>query len=390
MPSSHSGSSHSSSSHSSSSRSSSHSSSSHSSSSWSSSSGSSRSSRSTGGPTRGFFGGLFENQETNDRRVSGHSESSRPRKKVYHSQYVRDGSMRGRVIERERVNQPDGYEPRKHYGVAPSTHYCLRHNYLYYPYAWTDEATGKSYEKGYYDEEGRYYEDVSFRSNGEYQNVLCKCEYCGTTTKLNWREGGALICSQCGGSMQIVSALDEYTQDPLYEKTRRYADYVDYADLGKLKKRAVIRRVLLYCGILALAALVLFFVFRKKSGRDPAQTVSNVEIFGRTVYLTRTEPGVYRITQDGTGDKKMTWDYGEDCYYERESDLYLWYNTDVTPNLWQYWYEPISGDYGDYGWMEYEPTGWYIEADAGEWIAVPPRYDLSPLWHLEIDPADFD
>ena len=29
--------------------------------------------------------------------------------------------------------------------------------------------------------------------------------------------------------------------------------------------------------------------------------------------------------------------------------VYLWYNTDVAPNLWQYWYDDIAGG-NYYGW----------------------------------------
>ena len=54
----------------------------------------------------------------------------------------------------------------------------------------------------------------------------------------------------------------------------------------------------------------------------------------------------------------------------------------MRPALWQYWYEPISGDFGDYGWMEYEDGIWYIETDAGQWDPVPEEYDLTCLWHI--------
>ena len=61
----------------------------------------------------------------------------------------------------------------------------------------------------------------------------------------------------------------------------------------------------------------------------------------------------------------------------------------MVPNLWQYWYEGISSGY-ESGWMEFEPDGWYIETDFGEWIELPAGTDTERLWHMEIDPADFE
>jgi hypothetical protein len=71
-------------------------------------------------------------------------------------------------------------------------------------------------------------------------------------------------------------------------------------------------------------------------------------------------------------------------YYDRESDCWLWLNTDVTPSVWQYWYEGISSDFGDYGWMEWseKDRAWYIETSAGNWNRLPSRYDTSSLWHI--------
>ena len=70
-------------------------------------------------------------------------------------------------------------------------------------------------------------------------------------------------------------------------------------------------------------------------------------------------------------------------YYDEETECWIWWNTDVDPNVWQYWYEGISSDYGDYGWMEHDDTGWYIEASRGNWIELPSRYDTGNLWYIE-------
>lgn len=321
--------------------------------------------------------------------------------------------MRGSVISRNRTNQPTGYIAWQHDNKMPVTHYCLKHNYAYYPYDWTDSTTGASYKKGYYDEDGQYYEDVAFRYDGKYKDVLCKCEYCDTVTKLDWSEGGPLICPQCGGSLKIVSFLDEYTRDPGYEKARRQSDYVEYGGSGVSSGRAQGLNkfvVLAIAAVFFVVTLLIAGVVRSAQNRsqDPGAYInldpdrndvggtaepspqSNVELFGLTLYLEETEPGVYRIGGREDYSRKLSWSYNDESYYDSDSGMWLWYNTEVLPNLWQYWYEPISGDFGDCGWMEYEPSGWYIERSEGDWIPVPEEYDTSELWHMEIDASDFE
>ena len=72
-------------------------------------------------------------------------------------------------------------------------------------------------------------------------------------------------------------------------------------------------------------------------------------------------------------------------YYDPVTDCYFWYNTDVYPNTWQYWYEGISSDYGDYGWMEYDESEglWYIQVSEYDWIVLPNEYYTSYLWYIQ-------
>ncbi len=298
--------------------------------------------------------------------------------------------MRGSIIDRPRSNQPRGWSGTEHSGIMPVLHYCRNHNYEYYPSDWTDADTGTHYEKGYYDENGRHYEDVAFLRDGKYKNVLCKCEYCDTVTKLDLEKDGPLICPQCGGTMKLLSELDEYTRDPNYEKNRSIPSYVDYADLNKPQTQPRTRSYFglwkIFLVILAVAAAVgLAYGLTSRSAQGGEPPVSNVDLFGSSVYLRQTAPGAYAIADSSTYDKVMRWSSGDDSYYDSASGLYLWYNTDLSPNLWQYWYEPISGDYGDYGWMEYEDGTWYIEAERGQWVPVPASYDTAPLWHVDPD-----
>ena len=394
MPSPHSSSSHSSSSRSGSSHSSSRSSSRGSSGSFRSSpsrhSGSSHSSRSHGGGSGGgFFSALFSGGSQRSSGPSRHSGSSH-----YSSigtRAAQSSSYREPVIQRERRNQPTGYQPSEHYDVQPIPYYGKRHNYLYYPLSWTDQATGQSFKRGYYDEDGAYYENVVFRRDGQYKDVVCRCEYCDTVTKIDWTDGGPLICPQCGGAMTMVSAVDEQIGDAFHPDPTQRA-----SDSGNSRGGSFRQLFFTVFGLIAVIALVAlggFFLIRHTVNKvlepDVGSLVSvpsNPEIFGSVIRLNEAGPGVYEIVDQRVSDpdRVLRWDSAEQSYHDPVSDLWAWYNNEVSPALWQYWYEPISADYGDYGWMEFGEDGqWYIEVRQGEWIALPERYDVSPLWHIE-------
>ncbi len=311
--------------------------------------------------------------------------------------------MRGRVIPRERNHQPTGYPQYSNRG-GPSTHYARKHNYVYYPADWTDSASGASYRKGYYDENGAYYERVVFRKDGVYKDVPCTCEFCGVTAMYTFSSGEALVCRQCGAPLRIEAILDEYTQDPEYTAYEiRYPESKIKSSGGDGTGKAAKRGFLLaFFGVILLLLLLPSLAGSCGSGRtrddtlyalpsepmvyeDPVKT--NLEIFGDTLYLDQTEAG-YILSPDGgeSWDRKLTWDYGQDSYYDRQAECWIWYNTEVSPNLWQYWYEGISSEYGEYGWMEYEPEGWFIEVDDGKWAPLPEHFVSERLWHMEIDP----
>ena len=73
---------------------------------------------------------------------------------------------------------------------------------------------------------------------------------------------------------------------------------------------------------------------------------------------------------------------GDMGYYDGETDCWFWYNEES--KAWQYWYEDISSDFGDYGWMEYDYSEdqWYIETGEDRWEPLPFEYDTSELWHF--------
>ena len=250
-------------------------------------------------------------------------------------------------------------------GLQPSYHYGSRHDYVYYPESWVDESTGTSYKKGYYDENGQYYDSVAFQKDGKYENVVCHCPYCGQDTILNLTAEDAaehhLQCPHCGGPMEIQSELDDYVKQAAGNPPA-----VDPAEAERQAKKKKRRRRWL----IALAVLIGLIIY--------GRTLEN-----KTLVLQRTGFNSYSVSSEKTGDKKLVWDSDYDSWYDADTECWLWYNTDVEPAVWQYWVDGISSDYEESGWMEHDAGGWYIEAYEGEWIELPESYDTSTLWYID-------
>ena len=111
---------------------------------------------------------------------------------------------------------------------------------------------------------------------------------------------------------------------------------------------------------------------------------SNTDLFGETLYLKNDGYNSFLVLESASGsaDKTLVWDSSSDSYYDESSDCWIWYNMEVDPYIWQYWYESISSDFDEGGWMEHESSGWYIEQSPGNWIDLPARYDTDSLWYF--------
>ncbi len=295
--------------------------------------------------------------------------------------------MMGTVIRRALTNQPSGYSGR----LRPTRHYCKFHNYTYYPEAWTDKKTGVSYNAGYYDENGAYYSDLAFRRDGKFDNVIAKCDYCGNTVKLDWKDGDELKCKSCGAPMRMETALDEYTQDPTYTNSMQNASGTNRQAVGCLTSFGVFFAMIFGAGICSAGMDILSdYEYSKYINSNPGtgtsvSSPSNTSLFGTTLYLDDIGNNTYKVVdKDADWEKKLKWDYGADSYYDPDTDCYVWYNTDVAPNLWQYWYDDIAGS-NEYGWMEYENPDWYIEVSEGEWEKYSDSDLPDYMWHIEND-----
>ena len=266
---------------------------------------------------------------------------------------------------------------------------------MYVNESWTDEKTGVSYRKGYYDENGTYYDGdaIAFKKpDGSYEAHYV-CEYCGTELEATWKEGFYPACKNCCAEMNKTPVyIDEIVNIDNGDNTD-----ASYSNSYTPVKKSVVKRLLIMMLVAFAAPIIMMLVMSAAVNQmfldsytetelieeiAPAEEAeTNLEIYGNDIYLDEITPNIYRIcSEQDEYEKHITWDYGAQSYYDYDSNCYLWYNTDVSPNIWQYWYDDIAGD-NYYGWMECEDDEWYIEVSDIEWE----RYegDTSQLWHIE-------
>lgn len=304
-------------------------------------------------------------------RSSSHHSSSRSRSSSssrsshsssHHSTSSSSGSSyrRSTPVRRTRTSQPYGWN-KASYGTV-SHYHCATHDYEYYPQGWT-ASDGRYFEEGYYDENGRHYNNMLMVGG----TTMLKCAYCGNRMVYRWKEGDLPVCDGCGAQFQIDITDKE-------EASRSIGGSGSSNGLLKgFSKIPLGAKIALAVMLISIALPVFLMAFgmiiaitgRLNTSETKYETASvqnsiYVEEIGRTCYLD-----------------------GED-WYDSRTECWFYYNDTVSPYQWQYWYEGISSDYGDYGWMEYDmdEDAWYIETEEGNWVHLPESYDTSNLWHM--------
>ena len=299
------------------------------------------------------------------------------------------------------------YRPRPSIGIwgslssshsNPSPRYFTspHHQYVYISNPWVDDL-GRRWEAGYYNETGAYAQNLNNpAADSPFESsVLCECEYCGHSAVYNAEKMDEinLTCPNCGATMKVSSFQDKITETNNSSYINRSTS--DYDERAVERTRSKTK-------FLIILVMLFFFlpyflgVFKSMSSHQqnyqPVEyqenyqypSASNPEIFGNTIYLARNSSGAYSIVTDSSkAEYTLEYDRYEDSYYCQELDEWFWHNTDVVPSVWQYWKESISGDYGDYGWMEHDSDGWWIEESNGNWVSVPSHYDTSRLIYIE-------
>ena len=353
-----------------------HSSSSHSSHSFSSSRSSSSSSRSYSSSSRSY-----------SRGPSGHSSSSHssapktgygtvsPRTSRPYS----SGNDGSRVYRRPRVRQPVIMPQR----MTPIIFYGRSHDYVYYNEPW--EYDNVTYEPGYYDENGNRYDNLLMQDANGKNTIILKCDYCGNVLKTDWTEGTIPTCPGCGAPMK----LENIQKDTIFSSERYDASAPSRGSYDAKKTSKGTGCLIAF--LIVLALLIIFGAFVRESSYEPgytevptvSETYSNVDLYGETLYLKRSGDDSYVVTTEQEANKSLEWMDLFESYYDDETETYLWYNTDVSPALWQYWVEGVSSDY-DSGWMEYEDGTWYIQKGESDPYTVYDG-DASGFWHIGKD-----
>ncbi len=249
-----------------------------------------------------------------------------------------------------------------------------------------DEDLGKSYRRGYYDENGTYYDALILKDKGKFMSHF-QCAYCGTEKKAVWEEGSIPRCDNCGANfteMYTNPIIDELDSGFISSGSGSRPSGSNDKAAGCLIKAVIGVFLLQFIGGLLVTCASVFAGpilshLGSSSGSNNkvvnydnnSYVDDNVERFGTSIYVESI-------------DRTLEWYDEYESYYDPVSDCYVAYNTLKEPYAWQYWYEDISSDYDDYGWMEYEldEDQWYIEIDDGRWIELSSKYDTSELWYI--------
>ena len=395
-----------------------HSSSSHSSSSFSSDSSSSFSS----------FSGSSHSYSSHSSNDYDYSDFRSERDSVH----VKRVAQYAMPPEKYRSNQPPAFSSSGSY--LDSLIRSDRHDYVYLPEDYEDKSSGKLFKCGYYDERGMYYKRIIIETGNMYE-TRATCRFCGTQIKLKWEKGALPSCPNCGAALQevledskIEKALNKVRKQILVP-TKEDEESFHYLNGQRVRNAKVPSmqnyvygseprsfhlgwlEVIPYVGllvlVLAVAGIFTFCDFKKierNSGDHTWSSEQLAEYYERmkTATITSTptpspEPTpiprymIKFVAPSDFSDTIYVDAIGREChwhssgnYYDSVTDCYFWLNTNVYPAIWQYWYEGISSDFGNFGWMEYDfnENQWYIEESKGKWIVLPDKYDQSKLWHM--------
>lgn len=227
----------------------------------------------------------------------------------------------------------------------------------------------------------------STKNAGGSDKVYYYCEFCETKLEEIWKEGYYPVCKNCGAQMTKKQQAQNGENGLLADAdTGMDAEIPAGTFLGGLRNKLAVRVLFLFGCFLLIFLMVGMFGRngrRQEVAKEDFYDISqetNLQIYGATIFLDETEDNKYRICESfDSYEKCIEWDYNIRAYYDAESDCYLWYNTDVSPNVWQYWYEDVAGD-AYYGWMEHEDGIWYIEVSDTEWEEY--TGDTKDLWSI--------
>ena len=246
------------------------------------------------------------------------------------------------------------------------------------------EKTDTSYE----------HKDIYSETKEDYKitkNILYRCSYCDKELYLNPESCENPTCPDCGARLNIVSELDEIKSDIEQNNTldqdKRKSEF--YNAMLSMFIIIILLVSTVFLGMFALNKIEEVISINISNEQQTTTSLSDVDIYGSTIYLLNNSDGSYKIitgAEDMIGyDKKLEWNEKYEAYYDPDSDCYLYYNMDVFPYIWQYWFEGYSSDY-ESGWMEYDTDEecWYIETDPGNWEKLN-NWNGSWFWYINME-----
>ena len=215
--------------------------------------------------------------------------------------------------------------------------------------------------------------------------MLYDCPFCCSRVTGKPSDDGLhpLTCPNCGGILQESNAVPVQPQPvqstpASYSSTAPTSSYSSNPSAGYKAKSCLgtLFGVLVICGIIT----AMLWIVLGGCNRNDNYGGYHQEPNG---YHEQAEQhdAIY-VSALG---RDVPWDSEYDSYYDRETDCYFFLNSEMDPPVWQYWYEGVSSDYGDYGWMEWDAKekSWYIQTGKDKWSPLPEDKIRSYFWHFD-------
>ena len=191
--------------------------------------------------------------------------------------------------------------------------------------------------------------------------------------------------SHSSSSHHHRSSYSSHHHTPLYSRRRHRSRFRSYGGYGSGYGYGGSGCSLPGCvGTLAALALIVIIAggalyFNSKRG-DSVQQGGNAQS-GYHQQQAETQDSIYVEPLK----RSVKWSEQYECYYDQPTDSYFFKNTEVSPAIWQYWFEGISSDYGDFGWMEWDvpEQRWYVQIGEYDWEPLPESKYTSSMWHFD-------
>lgn len=195
------------------------------------------------------------------------------------------------------------------------------------------------------------------------------CRYCDNTFMLSLTGSESIVCPVCGAPV---------SQSDIADMRAAAAPTPVYNTGMQTTGGTVRRRKFSVVKVLVIAVIVIALYNAARSYVDRSLYNSGDSSGGS--YASANEDSIYVPALSRT----VYWNDEYNSYYDQPTDCYFFKNEDIDPAEWEYWYEGISSDYGEDGWMEWDEAEkrWYINTSGDNWIVLPSKYDTSRLWHF--------